>query len=54
MPQPQQVTLVVTNTPSAGSHTFSLMMNTTWSNSGAGVADLQCANNFIKVRLIKK
>lgn len=54
MPQSQQVTLTVTDAPAAGSHTYSLVMNTTWSHSTSGIASLNCFNNFIKVREIKR
>jgi hypothetical protein len=54
MPQSQQVTLVVTDAPAAGSHTYSIVMNTTYTNAGSGLGELQATNNFIKVREIKR
>jgi hypothetical protein len=49
-----QVTLVVTDAPAAGSHSYALVMTTTFHNSGSGTANLNASNNFIKVREIKR
>jgi hypothetical protein len=51
----QQITLVVTDNPAAGSHTYTLVCSARWDIlTGTGGADVNCTNNYIKVREIKK
>lgn len=49
-----QVTLSVTDTPAAGSHTYTLHSQTVLVFPSSGSGQLQTTNNFIKVREIKR
>jgi hypothetical protein len=52
---PIPITLVVTDNPGAGSHTYTLQATVRWDVvTGSGSAAFSCTNNFIKVREIKK
>jgi hypothetical protein len=54
MPQGAQVTLTVTDTPAAGTHTYTLHSQCTLQFASSGSGNIQTSNNFIKVREIKK
>jgi hypothetical protein len=48
------VTLTLTDTPSAGSHTYTLAANLAGTNSGTGNFDLKCTQLMIKIREYKR
>lgn len=50
----QLITLSVTDTPTAGTHTYTMHVNATTGGIGVVVGIINCTNNFIKVREYKR